>query len=119
MARAFDTDLAALRAAWQEAASNLGVRISIEDAWLTDAVGTHHGLVAIVHDFGGENGMAILPTYEPTLAELARQNGYGSTVLAAGYETFDRDLFVDTLNEWQWCGASEPPPWYTGAPWTE
>jgi hypothetical protein len=63
--------------------------------------------------------MAILPEWDPAGAGLAAAQGYGFTVLGKSYEDYDRRLFEDTLNDWQWTGDRDPPPWYTGAPWSE
>jgi hypothetical protein len=114
----FDTDVAALRAAWEIAAHDLGIRVTTDEPSLTASEGTRFPLVAIVHDFGGEHGMAVLRAYDPGAAEAARSEGYGSSVLATRYERYDRDRFIDTLNDWQWCGVGKPPSWYTGKPWT-
>ncbi len=108
----------AVRAAWRAASRELGVRV-VSDRQLHDPDGCQHDLVAVVLDFGGDEGMAILPEWDPSLAELAASQGFGYTVLGARYETFDRTLFEDTLNDWQWRGEGQPPPWYTGEPWTE
>jgi hypothetical protein len=113
----FETDITAIRAAWLLAAQDLSIRVTVDDPLLVDDTGTRYPVVAIVHDFGGRRGMAVLLAYEAPLAEIAQSQGYGYTVLAPSYETYDRDLFVDTLNDWQWRGVGEPPPWYTGEPW--
>ena len=34
------------------------------------------------------------------------------------YETYDRKYFEATLNDWGWHGTGDPPPWYTGEPWS-
>lgn len=108
------SEIGALRSAWSAAARVLGIRIQTKGCWLADRHGRRHELVAVVPDFGGENGMAILPAWDASLAELAVEQGYGCTVLAAGYETFDREAFEDALNDWQWTGDGDPPSWYTG-----
>jgi hypothetical protein len=38
--------------------------------------------------------------------------------LGPSYLKYERALFVDTLNDWEWFGTGSPPPWYTGEPWT-
>jgi hypothetical protein len=86
---------------------------------LTLGEGRRSELVAIVREFGGETGMAVLNKWDPTLGELAKSQGFGYTVLGGSYETYERSLFEDTLNDWQWTGEGDPPPWYTGRPWTD
>ena len=113
------TDVERVRSAWETAASDLDVRVQIEACWLEGQSGERFELAAMVPDFGGKRGMAILREWDLTVSELARARGYGFTVLGKSYETYDRDLFEDTLNDWQWTGAGNPPPWYTGVPWSE
>jgi hypothetical protein len=113
------TDVAAVRGAWQTASRELGVRVITSGCQLEDTQGHRHQLVAVVPDFGGEKGMAVLEEWDSSLAQLAASQGFGYTVLAASYEDYERALFEDTLNDWQWAGEGQPPPWYTGAPWTD
>jgi len=112
-------NVGAVREAWHVAARELGIRVITDDVHLKDAEGQHHELVAVIPDFGGKRGMAVLPKWEPSLGEIAAHHGFGYTVLSRSYESYDRALFEDTLNDWRWCGDGEPPPWYTGTPWTE
>jgi hypothetical protein len=35
-------------------------------------------------------------------------------VLADTYLTYDRHLFVGTLDDWGWFGEGSAPAWYTG-----
>ena len=110
-------DVERVRSAWEEAASDLGVRVKTRGCWLEAESGNRSELVAIVPDFGGQHGMAILPEWDPASSKLATGRGYGFTVLGKSYEEYDRRLFEDTLNDWQWTGDGDPPAWYTGAPW--
>lgn len=32
------------------------------------------------------------------------------------YLDYERELYVEMLNDWQWTASTEPPPWYTGQP---
>jgi len=43
----------------------------------------------------------------------------GWSALGPAYLDYDRDVFIDALNDWGWTGTGAPPPWYTGAPWTD
>jgi hypothetical protein len=112
-------DVERVRRAWEEAASDLAVRVQTQDCWLEGESGDRFELTAIVPDFGGRRGMAILPELDSTGSKLATARGYGFTVLGKSYEVYDRQLFEDTLNDWQWTGDGDPPPWYTGPPWSE
>ena len=56
--------------------------------------------------------------------ELARFRNWASAVGAFGsiladpYRSYERGLWIDTLNDWGWKADGAPPTWYTGAPWT-
>ncbi|MHB8692484.1 MAG: hypothetical protein ACYDHH_14690 [Solirubrobacteraceae bacterium] len=52
------------------------------------------------------------------LRQEAEQHGMGFSALGTSYLGCDRDLFIDTLNDWGRCGKEDPPSWYTGAAWT-
>jgi hypothetical protein len=112
-------DVKRIRSAWEDAASDLGIRVQTRDCWLEGEAGDRFELAAIVPDFGGQHGMAMLPKVDTTGSKLAAARGYGWTVLGKSYEEYDRQLFEDTLNDWQWTGDGDPPPWYTGAPWSD
>jgi hypothetical protein len=88
------SDVAAVRAAWEVASRELGIRV-VSDGQLQDGDGRERDLVAVVLDFGGDEGMAILPEWDPSHAELAASRGFGYTVLGVSYETFDRGLMGD------------------------
>lgn len=103
-----DTD--AVRDAWKRAASDLGIEVESDPAL--------GGIVVIVRSFGRSPGTAILtPQSSAGARSLAEEHGYFVSVAFASYENYDRELFVDTLNDWQWYGPSDPPEWYTGQPW--
>ena len=50
--------------------------------------------------------------------DIRSRLGYYGSNLFPPYRIYDRQLFVDTLNDWGWFGRpGEEPPWYTGKPW--
>jgi hypothetical protein len=102
------SEVAAVRAAWEVASRELGIRV-VSHRQLKNGDGGERDLVAVVLDFGGDEGMAIRPEWDPSLAELAASQGFGYIVLGVTYEAFDRGLFEDTLNDWQWRGEGQPP----------
>jgi hypothetical protein len=55
---------------------------------------------------------------ERELRQEAEAQGMGWSILGSAYLRYDRELFIDTLNDWGWCGEGDPPSWYTGEPWT-
>jgi len=111
-------DVKAVQESWREASEDLGVRVVAENCALVDADGRRHELILLIPDFGNKRGMAVLPSWDETLAATATDQGYGYTVLSRSYEKYDRALFEATLNDWQWTAEGDPPPWYTGQPWS-
>jgi hypothetical protein len=116
--RGSGSDIDALRRSWAVAARDLGIRVMIDDPRLRSDQGHQFPLVAVIPDFGGGSGTAILPETNAEAAALATQQGYGYTSLGSSYETYVRADFIDALNDWQWTGEGDAPSWYTGEPWT-
>jgi hypothetical protein len=54
--------------------------------------------------------------------ERVRPGEKGSRLLVLQYpgcRRYNRQLFIDTLNDWGWFGEKgAEPPWYTGKPWS-
>ena len=78
--------------------------------------------VALIEQFGSVNGTLALARHDVSdgVRELAASRGmYFSLLDEAAYATYDRELFIDTLNDWGWFGElSKSPSWYTGRAWT-
>lgn len=106
--------------AWKVASLDLGINV-IAPFSLSDRSG---GFVCSAHlpEFGGANGMLVDvlgSDTEARTARAARALGMYLTRLAVeSYSQYDRAVFVETLNDWGWCGSVEPPPWFTGASWS-
>jgi hypothetical protein len=113
------TNVEAFREAWRQAAQDLGIRLSFSGGPLIDAHGREYELVLHIPDFGSEKGMAVLFEWDSSLAEQAATEGFAYTALGQSYETYDRQLFEETFNDWQWTGKGQPPPWYTGDLWSD
>jgi hypothetical protein len=105
--------------AWLEAAGELGIRVTAPHA-----ISTSFGratYVALLPDFGGKLGTVIVPIAgEHGVEQLAaKEQGVHFSQLAESYCSFDRDLFVATLNDWGWFGPEDAKPdWYTGEAWS-
>lgn len=97
--------------AWRAAADDLGIRVEVE------------GEVVHVTEFGSPEGMlcALRDSQEGQLElrHTAEARGAGWSVLSLSYVQYDRDGFIDVLNDWGWCALGDPPAWYTGEPWFE
>jgi hypothetical protein len=55
----------------------------------------------------------------PDLPKTSDTDPFCSLLNDDQYGEFERDHFIDTLNDWGWFGSGDPPGWYSGAPWTE
>jgi triacylglycerol esterase/lipase EstA (alpha/beta hydrolase family) len=111
----FEWRVRPLRRAYQRAAEDLGIRVTTDGASLVDDQGERHPLIALVHDFGG--GMHVFEEYDKRVADVAWQRGNGFTVLGSGgKDTYDRESFIEALNDWGWTGDGAPPEWYTEQP---
>jgi len=107
--------------AWQAASLALGVRISTAKVF-THADGTTLCFPVHLPDFGEANGMLLWTgslTDDPMVQrvrDVARARGCTVAVVNPEvYSTYDRELFISTLNDWGFVGPPERrPEWYTG-----
>lgn len=102
--------------AWKKAEQDLGIKINPEFT-LKLKDGTR--IFLLIENFGGSDG-TIVTTFDYTrdFAEL-KELGFYCSALADSYATYNRTLFVDTLNDWGFFGESNrKPSWYTGKNWT-
>jgi hypothetical protein len=104
-------------AAWKEAAADLGIRFT-SPVVVASSEGHEH--LGLVHQFGGRVGTLIRVLQEPSEhAPLPAGDDYYWSVLGPGYGRYERQSFIDTLDDWQFFGpAGERPDWYSGKSWT-
>jgi hypothetical protein len=104
--------------AWLIAAQELGIIVTAPYA-LETGMG-QYAFIAHVHNFGGSKGTLLdEPNNFERLIEVTREQGYNFSCLWDCYETYERQLFIDTLNDWQWFGdVDKKPDWYTEKPWS-
>jgi hypothetical protein len=106
--------------AWRKAA-DLGIRFS--SPFTVTTHGRQIECIGFVHYFGGRVGTIISVLEQPSsLVELVvskmQDEDYFISVLVEGYGDYDRQLFIETLDDWQFFGAdSERPAWYSGKLW--
>ncbi|HUC33236.1 MAG TPA: hypothetical protein VMS14_07515 [Ilumatobacteraceae bacterium] len=98
--------------AWQEAAMDLGVEV------IAPGVIDGFEFVAILPDFGSPGGAAVL-TYDDSLrgpaANAAEARGYFVSIVNPQiYRVFQRERFIETLDDWGWFGTENAPEWYGG-----
>ena len=77
--------------------------------------------LCLIHGFGSARGTLICTTDDELQQpfEIAKRAGFHASGLnPAVYETYERQHFIDTLEDWGWFGAGPAPVWYKGqSPW--
>jgi hypothetical protein len=105
--------------AWRVAAKELGIRV--ETPFSLVSVGGETELYerrAI--DFGGPNGM-VFGIFDDDRASCKRRKdaGYYWSGLAPSYRTYNRELFISTLDDWKWFGPKgQVPARYSAKNWS-
>jgi hypothetical protein len=101
--------------AWNEAAADLGIRF-VSPYVARSTSGLSHEYLGLVQKFGGRNGMLVRVMGEPSEdSPDPIGDGYYWSILSSSYTRYDRQLFIDTLDDWKYFGPeSERPEWYTG-----
>lgn len=106
---------------WRAAATDLDLIVIAP--FILRHGGDSHEFPALIRHFGSPSGAVVLQLGaqdEEYLSSIARKAGYFTSALGKSYESYDRQLAIDTLNDWRWCGPlGEGPEWYSGEPWTE
>ncbi len=105
--------------AWRQAASDLGIRVVIPFT-LTRQDGEVELYEGCAIDFGGPKGIIFGRIDDRENSRESRiEAGYCASDLSDRYRRYDRQLFVDTLNDWKWFGRENGQPgWYTGKNWS-
>jgi hypothetical protein len=105
--------------AWHQAAADLGIKFTSPFV-LTLRDGRRFEYLGIVHQFGRRVGTVISVLKEPSaVAWFGDDDDYFTSVLGSGYGRYERQLFIDTLDDWQFFGSeAERPAWYSGKSWT-
>jgi hypothetical protein len=94
---------------WLAASADLGIQVErLPSGVVVTAFGSPAGTLCSVCYTADE---------EEHLRDDAQSRGSFCSVLADSYLTYDRHLFVGTLDDWGWFGEGSPPAWYTGAVW--
>jgi hypothetical protein len=106
-------------AAWKEAAADLGIRFT-SPFLITSTDGHRHEHLGLVYHFGRRIGTLISVLHEPSeLVERPTGDDYSWSILGPGYSRYQRQSFIDTLDDWQFFGPeSERPGWYSGKSWS-
>jgi hypothetical protein len=108
-------------AAFSQAAVELGFRF---EPWFSVDLpgGASIKALGLVRQFGSSIGTLVFSKGSepaPDQAEVLKQAGYLCSVLWPTYGEYRPELFMATLDDWQFFGSpSERPSWYTGKPWS-
>ena len=105
--------------AWRDAAKDLGIRVDIPFS-LVSVNGETELYEGRAIDFGGPNGIVFGIFDDDTASGKRRKDaGYYWSGLAPSYRTYDRELFISTLDDWKWFGPKgQEPAWYSGKNWS-
>lgn len=100
--------------AWRAAANDLGIQVTAP--FLIPASAEHDGVafIALVHEFGSPAGTLVATIAEDLmrLERVSRPLGYFVSLLNPdAYRRYDRQLFIETLNDWGYFGSGAPPDW--------
>jgi len=116
------TDGAGVRA-WQLAGRDLDISVFAPYRVTDPAFGKPLECLALVPDFGSPHGTLVVGRHTATAAVrlfAERAGHFLSLIDEDAYSSYERTLFVDTLNDWGWYGESDRQPvWYQPAPWTD
>jgi hypothetical protein len=99
------SDAQELLAAWRAAASDLRIEVEPfgEAVWVAQ-YGREAGTVCALLDSDAA---------DEVLADAKRRGMFWSE-LAPVYLRYDRERFIETLDDWGWFGGGPPPEWYGG-----
>ncbi len=102
--------------AWLAAAADLSISV-IAPFNLEIDDGEKCEFIALIKAFGSPNGTLVcLPEQWDDLGydSLAEEYGYYcSGLYPVSYSQYNRERFIDTLNDWSWFGdESKTPRWY-------
>ncbi|MCP3930935.1 MAG: hypothetical protein GY705_17760 [Bacteroidetes bacterium] len=99
--------------AWKDAASDLGIEF-ISPFKFTGSDGVKYELTGLLPQFGGKNGTPITSRKDKNQAvfEIEKVEGYYLSGLNPRYyDKYDRERFIDTLQEWGWTSKDPAPEW--------
>ena len=102
--------------AWKKASKDLNIEIETPFFLQTDKGLIKYDL--LVKSFGNENGTLIITIDDMGEFNTAEKYGFYCSALSTYYNRYDRDLYIETLNDWGYFGLLEKKPnWYTGQFW--
>ena len=106
--------------AWEKASDDLKITIQTP-LMLTTEYNQIIEFELLIDQFGSKLGTIIFSIDNMTKINMPKTYGYYYSALnPVSYEKYDRQLFIDTLNDWGYFGDKlKTPVWYSGKPWTD
>lgn len=102
--------------AWLMASEELGIHV--QAPFVLETATRIFQFEALIHDFGTSRGTIVGTSSRRDGITECHDLGFAYSALGPAYRYYERRLFADTLNDWQWRGdPSAKPKWYTGAVW--
>ena len=104
---------------------DLGINV-IAPFMMTDSDGNIYTCIAWIPHFGRPSGTVVfhidaidaIDAPDGAIALAKMQAYFWSLLNPTSYGRYDRQKFIDTLNDWAWFGdPAEAPSWYIGKPW--
>ena len=103
--------------AWLEASSDLGIEV-IHPFTFQSTTGEFITIVGVyLPDFGSVKGTLLTCRFDSDevydLLDKDKTGFHQSGLNPNSYEPYNRDVYVETLNDWGWYGLGKPPHWYS------
>ena len=103
--------------AWLEAARDLNIKVIHPFTFITPSGLNVETIGVYLPDFGSKNGTLLTCRFDSDeVMDLAEETFYFLSGLNPySYEPYDRELYIDTLNDWGWFGLkNDVPEWFSG-----
>src|SRR5947209_2661130 len=102
--------------AWIEARRDLGIRYIHPFTFKTKDGRRFTTTGGWLPDFGGPRGTVLLTRFDPESMDESVDDAdyYSSGLNPECYEPYQRERYIETLNDWGWYGKETPPSWFGG-----
>lgn len=101
---------------WNSAQIDLG--ISVNPNFKLDGISKP---IIHVDKFGSSKGTIVTPYNYLSIQEkrIIESSGYFFSQLFESYTNYDRNQYIDTLNDWGFYSNEPKFDWYNGQPWSK
>ena len=99
--------------AWKVASVELGIKIKTD--FFIQLENEKINFDLLIENFGSKNGTVIFTVENMNDLEKAKKYGFYCSALSLTYRNYNREIFIETLNDWGYFGLiDEKPDWYDG-----